>query len=58
MKEFKVKLCGCGTSGCPDVAFDGREVRIGEEANVVRLTTAEWNLLVAKIQAGELTTID
>lgn len=55
MKEFKVKLCGSGCgSGCPDVEFDGNEVRIGEDENTVRLNKAEWNLLVEKIAGGEL----
>lgn len=58
MKEFKVKLCGSGCgSGCPDVEFTGTAVRIGEDENSVRLTPAEWNLLVEKIRAGELDTI-
>ncbi|MBI4365643.1 MAG: hypothetical protein HY543_02375 [Deltaproteobacteria bacterium] len=55
MKEFTVKLCGSGCgSGCPDVAFNGSDVVIGEDTNIVRLTTGEWNLLVEKIKAGEL----
>ena len=55
MKEFKVKLCGSGCgSGCPDVIFNGQNVVIGEDDNTVRLTTAEWNVLVEKIRAGEL----
>jgi len=29
-------------------------VRIGEAGNLVKLTSAEWNVLVRAIQAGEL----
>lgn len=58
MKEFTVKLCGQQGSCCPDVEFNGTEVRIGEDANTVRLTTAEWNILVEKIKSGELTTVE
>jgi len=32
----------------------GPEVRIGETGNLVRLTSAEWNVLVRAIKAGEL----
>jgi hypothetical protein len=37
------------------VDIDEQEVRIGEEGNLVKLTRAEWNVLVQAIQAGELT---
>ncbi|MBI2345465.1 MAG: hypothetical protein HYV03_00945 [Deltaproteobacteria bacterium] len=58
MKEFSVRLCGSGSGcGCPAVAYNGKEAAIGEDNNIVRLTTAEWNLLVAKIKAGELSEI-
>jgi hypothetical protein len=36
------------------VEMDGHEVRIGEEGNLVKLTPAEWNVLVRAIKAGEL----
>jgi hypothetical protein len=39
---------------CPMVEIDNQEVRIGEEGNLVRLTAAEWNVLVQAIKAGEL----
>jgi hypothetical protein len=31
------------------------DVRIGEEGNLVKLSPAEWNVLVQAIKAGELT---
>jgi len=37
------------------VELDADEVRIGEEGNRVKLTPAEWNVLVQAIKAGELT---
>lgn len=58
MKEFKAKLCGTQGSCCPDVECNGTEVTIGEEGNTVRLTKAEWNLLVQKIRSGELSDIE
>ncbi|MBI3291360.1 MAG: hypothetical protein HYZ73_00905 [Elusimicrobia bacterium] len=51
----RVSLCpACGA--CPEVVIDVAkdEVRIGEEGNLVRLTTEVWNTLVEKIQSREL----
>jgi hypothetical protein len=39
---------------CPMVEVEEQEVRIGEEGNRVKLTPAEWNVLVQVIKAGEL----
>ena len=39
---------------CPTVEITDQEVRIGEEGNQVKLTTAEWNILVQAIKTGEL----
>jgi hypothetical protein len=39
------------------VEITGGEVRIGEEGNLVKLTPAEWNVLVQAIKAGELAEI-
>ena len=48
-----VSLCpACDT--CPSVEIDEHEVRIGEEGDLVKLTPAEWNVLVRAIKAGEL----
>ena len=43
-----------GLRTCPSVEIDEHEVRIGEEGNLVKLTPAEWNVLVRAIKAGEL----
>ena len=45
-------------SNCPAVEIDDHEVRIGEGNNLVRLTPAEWNILVRAIKAGELVEAD
>ena len=41
-------------NACPTVEINDHEVRIGEGDNVVKLTPAEWNVLVQAIKAGEL----
>jgi hypothetical protein len=41
-------------SACPTVEIDDGEVRIGEGDNLVRLSSAEWNVLVQAIKTGEL----
>ena len=48
-----VSLCPA-CQACPSVEIDEQEVRIGEADNLVRLTPAEWNVLVRSIRAGEL----
>jgi len=53
MKPIKVMLCpACGD--CPAVEITDDGVTIGEEANVVELSHAQWNDLVARIRRGEL----
>lgn len=48
-----VSLCpACGQ--CPAVKIDEHEVRIGEGANRVTLSPAEWNVLVQAIKRVEL----
>ena len=49
-----VSLCPA-CDACPMVELDDQEVRIGEAGNLVKLTPAEWNVLVQAIKAGELT---
>jgi hypothetical protein len=39
---------------CPTVEITEQEVRIGEEGNLVKLTPAEWNILVQAIKTGTL----
>lgn len=48
-----ISLCP-SCSACPAVEIDDRDVRIGEGDNTVRLTAAEWNVLVRAIKSGEL----
>lgn len=45
-------------SNCPTVEIDDHEVRIGEGDNRVKLTPAEWSILVRAIKAGELVEVD
>ena len=54
MVKQSVSLCP-HCDACPSVEVDEREVRIGEAGNLVKLTSAEWNVLVRAIKAGELT---
>ena len=49
-----ISLCP-SCDDCPMVEIDEQEVRIGEDSNLVKLTPAEWNVLVQAIKAGELT---
>ena len=49
-----VLLCPA-CDACPMVELNDQEVRIGEAENLVKLTPAEWNVLVQAIKAGELT---
>jgi hypothetical protein len=53
--EERLALPQC--DACPRVEIDEHEVRIGEAGNLVKLTPAEWNVLVLAIKAGELTDI-
>jgi hypothetical protein len=48
-----VSLCPA-CSQCPVVEIDEHEIRIGEGRNRVRLSPAEWNILVQSIKLGEL----
>ena len=41
-------------TACPEVEITDQAVTIGEDANVVRLSHAEWNELVRLIKSGEL----
>ena len=53
MDRIKITLCPA-CDHCPSVEIDERCVRIGENRNVVTLTHAEWNELVACMQRGDL----
>jgi len=39
---------------CPEVEITDQGVIIGEDANTVRLSHAEWNELVRLVKSGEL----
>lgn len=48
-----ITLCPeCGA--CPEIVFHDKEVRIGEEGNLVKLKVNEWNTIVEKILSGEI----
>ena len=53
MEPIKFTLCPLCTE-CPEVVITDRLVTIGEDANMVRLSHAEWNELVALIKRGDL----
>ena len=53
MEKIKVTLC-LACSGCPSVEITDEGVSIGEDENIVKLTHAEWNDLVARVRRGEL----
>ena len=50
---IKVTLCPLCTE-CPEVEITDQGVTIGEDANTVRLSHAEWNELVRLVKADEL----
>ncbi|HKV43932.1 MAG TPA: hypothetical protein VJT32_04555 [bacterium] len=51
---MKVILLCPACSACPTVEIGDREVRIGAGDNLVRLSPAEWNVLVEAIRTREL----
>jgi hypothetical protein len=53
MEPMKVTLCA-DCEHCSSVEIDDKCVRIGEEHNLVTLSHAEWNDLVARVKLGEL----
>jgi len=57
MGRIKASLCPYCTE-CPEVEITDRGVSIGEDANTVRLSHAEWNELVRLIKSGELGEIE
>ena len=56
MAKTSLSLCPA-CDACPSVEVDDHEVRIGEAGNLVKLTPAEWNVLVGAIKAGALTEV-
>lgn len=53
MEPKKFTLCPACTA-CPEVEITDQGVTIGEDANTVRLSHAEWNELVRLVKSGEL----
>jgi hypothetical protein len=53
VEPIKMTLCPNCTL-CPEVVITDEGVTIGEDANTVRLSCAEWNELVRLIKQGEL----
>jgi hypothetical protein len=53
MEPRKFTLCPACTA-CPEVEITNQGVTIGEDANTVRLSHAEWNELVRLVKSGEL----
>ena len=53
MEPKKFSLCPL-CAECPEVVTTDEALAIGEDANTVRLSHAEWNELVRLIKQGEL----
>jgi len=53
MEPKKFSLCPLCTA-CLEVVITDEGVTIGEDANTVRLSHAEWNELVSLIKRGEV----
>ncbi|GAB4323780.1 MAG: hypothetical protein Kow0010_05310 [Dehalococcoidia bacterium] len=53
MSVLRFSLCP-DCANCPEVVIDSDTIAIGEEGNLVRLSPAEWNVLVAGIKDGRL----
>ena len=53
MERTEFTLCPA-CAACPEVEITDQGVTIGEDANTVRLSHAEWNELVRLVKSGEL----
>jgi len=56
MEPKKFSLCPLCTAH-PEVVITDEGVTIGEDANTVRLSHAEWNELVALIKRGDVSEV-
>jgi hypothetical protein len=54
--KIKATLCPECTE-CPEVEITEQGVTIGEDANTVRLSHAEWNELVRLVKSGALSDV-
>lgn len=57
MEPAKFTLCPACIE-CPEVEITDQGVTIGEDANTVRLSHAEWNELVRLVRSGALREIE
>ncbi len=57
MQKATFSLCP-ECDACPELVIDAGGVRIGEADNMVRLSHAEWNQLVALIRSGKLPAVE
>ncbi len=57
MNETRYSLCPA-CDACPEVVIAEDSVVIGEAGNQVRLSTEEWNVLVAGVKNGKLGSAD
>ena len=53
MNEVRYSLCP-NCDACPEVVIADETVLIGEEGNQVRLSSAEWDVLVTAVREGRL----
>ena len=53
METKTINLCGSGGC-CPVLRLGDDFMEIGEEGNLCRLTSSEWNTLREKILCGEI----
>lgn len=57
MEPITFSLCP-ECDACPEVILAAESVQIGEADNMVRLSHAEWNQLVALVRSGKLPAIE
>jgi hypothetical protein len=57
MEPIRMTLCPA-CDACPEVVIEADRVSIGEADNIVRLSHAEWNQLVALVRSGELPALE
>ena len=53
MERITFSLCP-ECDACPEIVIETEGIRIGEADNIVRLSHAEWNQLVALVRSGKL----
>jgi len=53
MNQIRHSVCP-NCDACPEVVIGDETVLIGEEGNQVRLSSAEWDVLVTAVKEGRL----